>query len=218
MAFNQPPYRHATHSASASATLKQAFATDPVIRYFIPSDGMYDGHGTELFGYFCWVSSESYDWMQVLCAEDGDGTEAVAVAVWGPPLAQESWAGLFRVMLTLARVWWLCGWATLKTIVAGTIAAEEKQKEMGCAGCDHLMYLATDPTRQGQGLGSRLLRAGIERADRRGNDCYLEATTPGNIGLYQRHGFEILAVHHVDGGDGPPITLMRRTCTAKPRT
>ena len=103
----------------------------------------------------------------------------------------------------------------MRRMVAAMTENKAKQKEMDCAGCDHLLYLATAPTRQGQGLGSRLLQAGIKRADRRGNDCYLEASAPGNVRLYQRNGFEIIAVHHIDGGNWPPITLMRRRCTAK---
>ena len=62
---------------------------------------MYDTHAADIFGYFCWVSSESYGGMQILCADAGDGT--VAVAVWGPPIAEETWAGLLRLMLMLAR-------------------------------------------------------------------------------------------------------------------
>lgn len=42
----------------------------------------------------------------------------------------------------------------------------------------------------GQGLGSALLKHTLAHCDRDGLPAYLEATSPRNVALYERHGFE----------------------------
>src|SRR5579884_1581184 len=53
----------------------------------------------------------------------------------------------------------------------------------------YLWVLGVDPSRQGQGIGGALLRAGIERADASHLPCYLETMNPDNVSLYQKFGF-----------------------------
>ncbi|KAL6749350.1 hypothetical protein V8C86DRAFT_2850258 [Haematococcus lacustris] len=55
----------------------------------------------------------------------------------------------------------------------------------------YIGFLAVRPQSQGQGLGARLLRQLLRRADEAGRWSYLEATNDGNVQLYQRHGFSI---------------------------
>ena len=55
----------------------------------------------------------------------------------------------------------------------------------------YLMLLGVVPARQGTGVGSALLRAVLDIADAAGEPAYLEATTPQNRALYERHGFEV---------------------------
>lgn len=55
----------------------------------------------------------------------------------------------------------------------------------------YLGLLATAPEAQGRGLGSALVRAGTDRADREGAGCYLETGTQANIAFYERHGFRV---------------------------
>ncbi|QMV85322.1 GNAT family N-acetyltransferase [Corynebacterium hindlerae] len=52
----------------------------------------------------------------------------------------------------------------------------------------YLYALAVSPAAQGKGVGSRLLRHGLERAT---GLVYLEATTPGSQRLYERFGFSV---------------------------
>ena len=61
----------------------------------------------------------------------------------------------------------------------------------------YLGLIAVDPDAQGQGVGSALLRAGTERADRDGLGIYLETGTEANLAFYQRHGFDILQEIHL---------------------
>lgn len=55
----------------------------------------------------------------------------------------------------------------------------------------YLYTLAVSPLAQGQGIGSKLLAHGLSRADKSGQESYLEATTPGSRRLYERFGFTV---------------------------
>lgn len=56
----------------------------------------------------------------------------------------------------------------------------------------HLGPLAVLPERQGQGIGSILLRHFCEHVDRLGTAGYLETGTSENVRLYERFGFSII--------------------------
>jgi predicted N-acetyltransferase YhbS len=71
--------------------------------------------------------------------------------------------------------------------------------------------IGVDPSKQGQGYGSALLKHALERCDGEGKLAYLEASSPKSIPLYQRHGFELIGTIQV--GSSPPLFPMLR----KPR-
>jgi GNAT superfamily N-acetyltransferase len=64
------------------------------------------------------------------------------------------------------------------------------------------------PDRQGAGIGSALLRSVLDGADRHGVPAYLEATSPRNRDLYERHGFEVRA--ELRTSDCPPLWALYR--------
>jgi ribosomal protein S18 acetylase RimI-like enzyme len=65
----------------------------------------------------------------------------------------------------------------------------------------YLSTLGVEPSRQGQGLGSALIRPMLERADADGLPCYLETFQPRNVPLYQKHGFKIM-IEEVEPNSG----------------
>ncbi|PWY93424.1 acyl-CoA N-acyltransferase [Aspergillus sclerotioniger CBS 115572] len=77
-----------------------------------------------------------------------------------------------------------------------------------------LEFLATLPEAQGKGVGTALLKWGIEQADKRNARVYLEATEDG-YALYKKYGWEDLEVMEMDfeefGGAGRQkwIAMMR---------
>ena len=75
----------------------------------------------------------------------------------------------------------------------------------------YLPLIGVDVTKRGRGYGSALLRHALERCDRDHLPAYLEATSPLNKPLYERHGFEELGV--IQAGSSPPLWPMQR----KPR-
>ena len=75
----------------------------------------------------------------------------------------------------------------------------------------YLEVLSVRPEHQRHGLGSRLVRPIIERADRDGVPCHLETADPANVAFYRQFGFEVVdAALEVISGGGPTLTTMRR--------
>jgi GNAT superfamily N-acetyltransferase len=75
--------------------------------------------------------------------------------------------------------------------------------------CWYLAFTGVDPAAQGHGIGSAMLAAVLERADREGFPAYLEASCPENQRLYERHGF--ITVGDLNVSDCPAIYPMWRS-------
>ncbi|HET9692526.1 MAG TPA: GNAT family N-acetyltransferase [Acidimicrobiales bacterium] len=73
----------------------------------------------------------------------------------------------------------------------------------------YLMLLVVDPVAQRSGIGGRLQRPGLERADAEGADCYLETQKEDNVAYYRAAGYEVAEVLRPVAG-GPPLWTMRR--------
>ena len=73
----------------------------------------------------------------------------------------------------------------------------------------YLMILGVEPDRQGQGIGSTLIRPALERADADRLPCYLETAKERNLAFYRRHGFEVRHEEPIPGG-GPNVWMMVR--------
>ncbi len=59
--------------------------------------------------------------------------------------------------------------------------------------CYFLKLAGVAPEHQGRGLGGRLLTLVLEQCDATATPAYLEATSPDNRRLYERHGFHTLS-------------------------
>ena len=73
----------------------------------------------------------------------------------------------------------------------------------------YLWFIGVSPKAQGLGIGSRLLKAGLDQLDAAGRPAYLETSTQRNVSLYRRHGFEIVA-DYKPTPDGPQTYGMWR--------
>jgi ribosomal protein S18 acetylase RimI-like enzyme len=73
----------------------------------------------------------------------------------------------------------------------------------------YLATLGTDPLRQGQGVGSALMRPVLEHCDAEGLPAYLESSKERNVPFYSRHGFSVVKEVPLPGG-GPKIWTMWR--------
>jgi ribosomal protein S18 acetylase RimI-like enzyme len=172
---------------TAVRVLTAAFADDPVGRWLRPTGAR--GPGADLVFRPLVQQSAAHGELAV----SADGT---AVAVWLPWDA-ESPSALDTEALPE-------GLARLRDFVA---LIERRHP----AGRTHLYlaFLAVLPDVQGRGLGGALLRERLGRADVDGVPAYLEASSPRNRALYERHGFRVTG-DPITLPDGPPMWPMWR--------
>jgi GNAT superfamily N-acetyltransferase len=62
---------------------------------------------------------------------------------------------------------------------------------------------------KGKGLGGRIIREGLQRADEVGAPAYLENSNPKNTPLYERLGFQAIAPLELPQGAPPLLGMMR---------
>ena len=72
----------------------------------------------------------------------------------------------------------------------------------------YLAFIGVDPSKQGLGVGSFILKEALKHIDELGERAYLESSNPRNMSLYERHGFESMG--KVQIGDSPPAHPMIR--------
>lgn len=73
----------------------------------------------------------------------------------------------------------------------------------------YLPIIGVAPAWQGRGFGAALLAPVLDRCDRERAPAYLEASTPRNLALYERHGFEVVEECRY-AEDAPPLWRMWR--------
>jgi GNAT superfamily N-acetyltransferase len=78
----------------------------------------------------------------------------------------------------------------------------------------YLWILGVEPERQGQGLGSTLLRSLRAQADGDGLPCYLETDKPSSVKLYESHGFVVERSEPLPPID-VPMWFMKRPAATK---
>jgi ribosomal protein S18 acetylase RimI-like enzyme len=74
----------------------------------------------------------------------------------------------------------------------------------------YLAFIGVKPEWQGRGLGGALIAPILERCDRDGVPAFLEASTPRNRAMYERHGFAVTEEFKLGKG-APPQWRMWRT-------
>jgi ribosomal protein S18 acetylase RimI-like enzyme len=73
----------------------------------------------------------------------------------------------------------------------------------------YLTFVGVEPEWQGRGLGAALMRPILDRCDEAKLPAYLEASSPRNRVLYERHGFEVTEEFALGHGS-PPLWRMWR--------
>lgn len=177
--------------AASLATLTLAFDQDPVIRWLFPSPQRY------LTGFpamAALLGAPAFEAGTVALAA-GD----VGAALWVAPGAEGDDEAVVGLMVeTIDRDRQATAFEFLEQVEAHHPTGPHW----------YLPFVGVDPRHQGEGVGSHLLRVGTERADREGLGCYLEASSPRNRALYERHGFVVTG--EVRAGDSAPLWPMWR--------
>ncbi len=181
----------ATDQDAVLGALMLAFGADPCIRYTFPKPQTYLAafrpFATAMGG---GAFAAGGAWM----ADNG-----AAAALWLPPGVEsdsDALGGLIGELVPPEKQ------AVIGEVVEGMGQYHPHEPHW------YLAMVGVDPARQGQGLGSAMLKAGLERCDADGLIAYLESSNPKNVPLYERHGFEVMGL--IQPGDFPPLYPMIR--------
>jgi ribosomal protein S18 acetylase RimI-like enzyme len=179
--------------------LADAFAEDPVFAWLIPPQLRGREHRMRMF-----FTSMSRGYLRLgkPCYLTGD---ASAGALWARPGA---WAmPLSQVILEAAPN----GLAFRRHLfrALGTQQQIEHLHARQSGPHWYLGYLGARRDRQGQGLGTQMLREVLTGADSDGVAAYLESSNERNLSLYERNGFRVVGELQALG-HGPTIWRMWR--------
>jgi GNAT superfamily N-acetyltransferase len=179
--------------------LADAFAEDPVFAWLIPPE--LPGRDDRMRTFFTSMS-RGYLRGGKPCYLTGDASAAAlwaAPGAWTMPLSQmilEAVPSTLAFRLRLLRA--------LRTQL-------QIERLHGAQSAPHwyLGYLGTRRDRQGEGIGTRMLREVLTRLDADGVPAYLESSNERNLPLYERNGFRVVGELRALG-HGPAIWRMWR--------
>jgi predicted N-acetyltransferase YhbS len=178
-----------------AASLARAFDDDPVAQWLLPGAGY---RQRALRRYFLEQLRQKQRYDSVWISSDLKGA-----AIWAPP-----GKGIMSLRDSLslgARSFELRAAHRAPLGAIGMTLVERKHPHEPHF---YLAALGVDPSAQGHGLGSELLRPILGLCDTDGVGAYLESSKPENIDFYARHGFRVTNDHKLPLG--PTIHLMWR--------
>lgn len=188
----------ASDTLRTASTLARAFFDDPVFRWAYPDD---DQRREVLPGIFA-VFTEAFQRHDEIYLT----AQPAGAALWAPPgqaPVDDEHADDFNRRLEQA-----AGADGERFFeVAGLVDEHHPH-----GSYYYLQLLGVEPSGQGRGIGSALLAHMLERCDREGMRAYLDATSPHNKRLYERHGFRASGEFAPAGG--PPLWPMWRAADA----
>lgn len=188
------PVQHHDVGPLAGA-LTRAFADDPVTRW------VYGGEpATTRWSqrFFAWQLERLLPQDVSWTTADGAG----GAALWALP---DQWRESARETLGLVRQTFRGVLPRLPRILRGLGQVEVRHPSERHL---YLAVLGVDPQRQGQGVGSQLIRAGLDLCDREHLPAYLETGKEQNLAFYGRHGFTV--VDRLELPKGPPVWFLWR--------
>lgn len=179
----------ADDAPAITASLARAFFDDPVASYALPSDRKRTSQLERFYR----------ERLRTLLADElvFCDDERQAAALWAAP---DRWhTPLFELLRTR-----IVSWRTPLFLAGGLRVERQHPTEPHY----YLAILGVDPSAQGQGLGSAVVRPMLDRCDTEGVPAYLESSKESNVAFYERHGFRVTG--EVELPFGPPLWLMWR--------
>jgi GNAT superfamily N-acetyltransferase len=171
-----------------------AFRADPVAHWFFPDRQRYLNYFP---GFVKAFAGAAFEHGSGDCIEDFSGA-----ALWLPPGVHPDEKALFTLLQH----------SIPKRDQANVFALlEQMDRNHPAEPHWYLPMIGVEPAKQGNGYGTALLKRGLERCDGEDKLAYLESSSPKNIPLYERHGFESIGAIQV--GSSPRLFPMLR----KPR-
>lgn len=185
------PARSDSDRQAAVAVITLAFSADPMARWTFPDPATYLRVWPEVASAF---GARGFAHGAAHLAAGG-----AAAAMWLPPGVHPDSERLTAVVEEHARREQQADLESVFAQMEGHHPAEP---------CWYLPLIGVDPSCQGRGYGSALLRYALEQCDRDGTPAYLESSNPRNIPLYERHGFEVVGT--IRAGTSPTVVPMLR--------
>jgi GNAT superfamily N-acetyltransferase len=183
--------------AAMAGVLARAFYDDPAFSWVLRADPQRMKileRGFELFLSRIWMEHE----------ETYTTAAVVAVAVWEPP---DQWKLGAARQLRLAPAMLAIFGRHLPRLVRALATLEAKHPRERHY---YLPFVGVAPEWQGRGLGSAVLTPILERCDGERTPAFLEASTPRNRALYERHGFAVTEEFTLGGGAPPQWRMWRQ--------
>jgi ribosomal protein S18 acetylase RimI-like enzyme len=181
-----------------------AFARDPVFDWLARPGGR---RAVALQRFFYWVLRErSLPHGETWISEDG-----FSAAAWIPPYSGVAPATLREELRLLPVILGLTGVSRFSRGAAMAAALEDAHPREPFF---YLAFLGVAPRFQGTGIGTQLLEETLARIDAAGAPAFLENSSPRNIKLYERAGFEVIR-EVVARPDAPPLYAMWRPARAR---
>jgi GNAT superfamily N-acetyltransferase len=178
-----------------AVVLARAFHDDPVTRWVYASERRRPFWATR---FFAWQLRRLIPQDVTWTTTDGDA----GAALWALP---GRWREDARDTLSLLRLTLPGVLPRMPRILRGLGQVEVRHP------VERHLYLAVlgvDPDRQGTGVGSRLIRPGLDLCDRERLPAYLETGKEANLAFYGRHGFHVL--DRLELPKGPPVWFLWR--------
>jgi len=184
-------------AAAIGSALARAFADDPVTSWVTPDPAR---RARVLARINAAIARYEGIPRGATYVADNDGI-VVGAAIWQPPSHPATWRSIPFALVTGATL----GRDIPRMTRAGAAAARSRPRERHW----YLQLLAVDPTVQGTGLGSALVRAHLEIVDAQRLPAYLE-TTAENLPFYRRLGFLPTGDIKIGGGAPKEFSLLRK--------
>jgi ribosomal protein S18 acetylase RimI-like enzyme len=135
--------------------------------------------------------------------------DVAGVALWHPP--GYGGAGFIASLRLLPSVLRLAGgFRRLRDVSKAIETLEERRAHHVPDPHFYLSALGVEPERQGEGIGTALMRPVLDRADDIDVPAYLETATGRNVLLYERQGFAVVEELTLPGTDIHGWLMRRR--------
>jgi ribosomal protein S18 acetylase RimI-like enzyme len=178
--------------------LARAFDTDPVMNFLVRQDAKRSQALRRMMRMA--VTEFTYPYG----GETYVGTNFEGAALWNPPGRIPH--GLMFTLRTMPAMVSIAGLSRLPRVGSAFQVLEKKHPKTPHY---YLMVVGVDPSMQGKGVGTTLIRHLLDRVDQEHAPAYLESSNIRNNPLYERLGFKIREEVKLTG-DGPSLWLMWR--------
>ncbi len=195
-AFPQPDIRSASMDDvdQVADILAEAFSNDPMMIWMF-------GNARPLRVIFLECAKGVY-----LRRGVGHITEDGAAALWLPVQAKLEMPLMGELYMF---------WAALRSDGFGALRRTQATEKVALASHPkephfYLFAVGVRDRLKGKGLGGRIIREGLKRADEAGAPAYLENSNPKNTPLYERLGFRATAPLGLPAGAPPLLGMLRQ--------